>query len=351
MIGPKAQIDLSAIAANWRMLDARAGAARAAAVVKADSYGLGAAPVARALQKAGCRRFYVAWPHEGAALRQTLGAGPEIAVFHGPGADIGVFADYALEPVLNSPEQIGRWLSGLPHGAGASVHLDTGMNRLGLSAADWAEAARLLPAPRLVLSHLACADEPDHAMNAMQLQRFRDGASLWPASQRSLSATGGVYLGPDYAFDEVRTGIGLYGGGPIPAIGPPPLPVLRLTAHIVQVRDIAPGETVGYGASWSSKSPSRIATIGLGYADGFLRAASSRGHAVVHGERRAIVGRISMDLIALDVSGLPVKAGDEADLLGASLTLDEQAVAMGTIDYEFLTRLGQRATRSYVGDA
>lgn len=351
MIGPALDVDLAALVANWRMLAARAGRAQASVVVKANAYGLGADQAAQALVKAGCQRFYVAWPHEGAALRRAVGAGPEIAVFHGPGEDLSVVSDYALEPVLNSLEQVGRWLSVNGHQAAASIHLDTGMNRLGLSESEWAEAAKLQLAPRHVLSHLACADEPANDMNTLQLQKFRQGASLWPDAKRSLAATGGVYLGRDYAFDEVRPGIGLYGGGPVPQTGPSPLPVLRLTAHILQVRDIAPGDTVGYGASWTAKTATRIATLGLGYADGFLRSASNRGQGVVCGERRRIVGRVSMDLIAIDVSGLPVKPGDEVELLGPSMLLSDQADAMGTIDYEILTRLGQRVVRTYSGGA
>jgi alanine racemase len=348
--GPRAHIDLGAIVANWRMIGARAPSAQAAAVVKADAYGLGAEPIARALANAGCRRFYVAWPLEGAALREALGSDPEIAVFHGPTkATLPIFTGDRLSPVLNSLEQIQLWRE-----AGASqptaVHVDTGMNRLGLSEADWPEAARLLDGLAIthLVSHLACGDEPGHSMNAVQLAIFHRARPFWPSARRSLSATAGVYLGPEYAMEEVRPGIGLYGGGPLPVIGPAPLPVLRLTAPILQLRKAPEGVTVGYGASHAIGRPTTIATLGLGYADGFLRAASNNGYGVVCNEKRPILGRVSMDLVTLDVTGLPVMVGDEVEFIGPAMTLAEQASAMSTIDYELLTRLGHRATRSYV---
>lgn len=351
MNGPIAHIDLGAVVANWRMLAARAPSAQAAAVVKADAYGLGASAVARALHAAGCQRFYVAWPAEGANLRRTLGAGPEIAVFNGPGADHALLRDHALEPVLNSLPDVHNWLASGGDPSRASLHVDTGMSRLGLAAADLAEAAALCPRPRRLLSHLACADEPDHVLNARQLAAFAAASAHWPGVARSFSSTGGVYLGPDYAFDEIRPGIGLYGGGPTPETGPAPLPVLRLTAHVLQVRDVAEGETVGYGATWTSPRAGRIAIIGLGYADGFLRSGSARGRAFIGGEARPIAGRISMDLIAIDITGLTVAPGDEVEIVGPNIPLADQAEHLGQIDYEFLTRLGSRITRSYAGAA
>lgn len=349
MAGPKLHIDLDALVANWRMFQRRAGNAYAAAVVKADAYGLGAEPVAKALAKAGCSRFYVAWPQEGASLRRVLGPAPEISVFHGPTNDtMDLFAMYQLVPVLNHLEQIDLWLSGNIDARPASIHVDTGMNRLGLSEAHWAAAARMLPRPVKLVSHLARGDE-DSPRNAEQLEAFKRARLLWSGVPGSLSATGGAYLGPDFHFDEIRPGIGLYGGGPKPAEGSPPHTVVTLTAPVLQVRDIRKGESVGYGASWTAKADTQLATVGLGYADGFLRAASNRGKAHIKGETRPIVGRVSMDLIVIDVTGLSVFPGDDVEFLGPNIPLGEAASQMDTIDYEILTRLGARLDRRYSG--
>ncbi len=351
MTSPSVQIDLSALVENWRMLGRRAAPAEAAAVVKADAYGLGAARVAQALAKAGCRRFYVAWPSEGVEVRKALGPGPSIAVFHGPARDaLALFGAAKLEPVLNSIDQIRLWIAA---GAGpAALHVDTGMSRLGLSEADWRAAAIAWPAPSLLVSHLACADEAGGAIkNQTQLDALGRAGAFWPTSRRSLSATAGVYLGPRYALDEIRPGIGLYGGGPVPTDGDAPQAVVTLRAPILQVRDIDAGETIGYGATFTASRRHTLATVGIGYADGFLRAASNRGYGVIRGVRRPILGRVSMDLIVLDVTGVSAMVGDEVELMGANLPLRDQAEAMGTIDYELLTRLGRRIRRNYVGGA
>jgi alanine racemase len=349
----RAHIDLSSLADNWRMLARRAAPAQAAAVVKANGYGLGADRIGQTLAEAGARRFYVAWPDEGAGLRATLGPGPEIAVFHGfDPQSLPLLVQARLEPVINTLDQLALWLGpGLP--SPYAIHLDTGMNRLGLPAAQWALAERLSATkpPSHVVSHLACPDEPAHPMNEQQLSRFQAAAPLWPSARRSLAATAGVYLGPRFHFDEVRPGIGLYGGGPTPLEGPAPRPVLRLTAPVLQVRDVEPGETTGYGGSWTAARLSRLATLGTGYADGFLRSASNRGYGVIRGERRPIIGRISMDLLMLDVTGLDVAVGEDVELIGPALLIADQADAMSTIDYEILTRLGQRARRIYSGPA
>lgn len=351
MAGPKLNIDLDAIVANWRMAQRRVEPAYAAAVVKADAYGLGAAEVAGALSKAGCSRFYVAWPQEGAALRRALGNAPEISVFHGPTADtMDVFAMYQLVPVLNHLEQIDLWLSGNISPRPASVHVDVGMNRLGLSEAHWSVAAKMMPKPVKLVGHLACGDE-DSPLNGQQLEKFERAVKLWPGVPCSLSATGGSYLGKPFHFDEVRPGIGLYGGGPAPAEGSPPHTVVTVTAPVLQVRDVKKGETVGYGATWAADADRTLATVGLGYADGFLRSASNKGMAFVGGQKRPIVGRVSMDLIVLDVTGLSVSPGDDIEFLGPNMPLSEVAGAMGTIDYEILTRLGSRFDRRYAGGA
>ena len=347
MAGPRVHIDIGAVVDNWRMFSRRAAPGKAAAVVKADAYGLGAARIAPALARAGCTRFYVAWSKEGIDLRKAVGAGVEIAVFHGPTSDTveELVADN-LEPVLNSLEQIEIWRARTNMQRAYSVHVDTGMNRLGVSKADWAEAARLAPSPHYLLSHLARADE-DHAMNANQLAAFEKAASLWPKTPRSFAATGGAYLGSKFALDEVRPGIGLYGGGPFPSEGPAPRAVVTITTPILQIRRVGRGETVGYGSTWVSDGERMLATVGLGYADGFLRAASNRGNAVVSGVRRPIVGRVSMDLIVVDVTGTNAKVGDEIEFLGPNMPLTEVADSMGTIDYELLTRMGSRGERTW----
>jgi len=350
MAGPTLQINLDTIVANWRMMQSRAASAVAAAVVKADAYGLGADRVGSALLKAGCTRFYVAWPKEGASLRRQLGPAPEILVFHGVTTDtLDLFQMYQLQPVLNHLEQIDLWLSSNVQHRPAAVHVDIGMNRLGVSEAHWAAAAKMMPKPTRLISHLACGDE-DSASNPAQLARFRKAAALWPGVPRSLSATGGTYLGHDYHFDEIRPGIGLYGGGPAPAEGTAPRNVLALTAPILQVRDVNQGETVGYGCSWTASADSQTATVGLGYADGYLRSASNRAQVFVQGQKRPILGRVSMDLIVIDVTGLSVSPGDDIELLGPNMPLSEVAAAMETIDYEILTRLGIRLERRYAGD-
>jgi alanine racemase len=349
MAGPKLKIDLDAIIANWRMFQRRVAPAYAAAVVKADAYGLGAEAVAKALGKAGCTRFYVAWPSEGAALRRAVGIGAEILVFHGPTADtMDLFQMYQLQPVLNHLDQIDLWITGNLSPRPAAIHVDTGMNRLGLSQAHWAAAAKMLPAPSRLISHLSCGDE-DSANNSAQLAMFEQAAKFWPGVARSLSATGGAYLGNAYHFDEIRPGIGLYGGGPRPAEGSPPHTVVTLSAPVLQVRDIKKGDCVGYGGTWTADGAATLATVGLGYADGYLRAASNRAQAFVGGQKRPIVGRVSMDLIVVDVTGLSVSPGDEIEFLGPNMTLAEAARAMGTIDYEILTRLGARLERTYAG--
>jgi len=342
-------IDLDALVANWRMMRARVAPAAAAAVVKANAYGLGAKEVATALARAGCTRFYVAWPQEGADLRRALGPGPDILVFHGVTSEtLDLFQLYALEPVLNSLDQIDLWTTANVAPRPAALHIDTGINRLGLPEVHWPAAVRMLPAPTRLISHLACGDE-DHPANTAQLERFRRATALWPGVPRCLSATGGAYLGKAYHFEEVRPGIALYGGGPRPADGSAPHTVVTLTAPVLQVRDVRQGDTAGYGCTWTAKADGRLATIGIGYADGYLRSASNRGHVVVQGQKRPITGRVSMDLIVVDVTGLSVSPGDEIELLGPNMPLSEAANAMGTIDYEILTRLGARLDRRYSG--
>lgn len=335
-------IDLGAIAQNWRDLNAKC-ACETAAVVKANGYGLGAPSVARALARAGASSFFVAIAEEGASLRAALGGGPEIFVLSGhlPG-DARLLRDNQLIPVLNSVDQMLRHIEALPAHRFA-VQLDTGMNRLGLEPAEW-QAVRPIAMsqnPRLIMSHLACADEPERQMNMRQLTQFRemtDGIDV----PRSLAATGGILMGEDYHFDMVRPGVGLYGGMPYVEA----CPVVTLELPVIQIREVAPGETVGYGNTWRAERPSRIATLASGYADGILRGMGrwARMHAGEHA--CPVVGRISMDLIGLDVTDCPFDP-EYVELLGQHQSIDTVADYASSIGYEILTSLGGRYTRTY----
>ena len=336
-------IDLTALADNWRALDAMS-AAETAAVVKADGYGLGTEPVARTLAKAGARRFFTAVAEEGAAVRAALGPGPMIGVLSGhmPG-DTELIRDNDLTPMLNSVDQVLRHLESLPQQS-FGIQLDTGMNRLGMEPAEWAALREpvLQQRPSVIMSHLACADEPDHFMNEKQLRCFRemtDGLNV----PRSLSATGGTLLGADYHFDITRAGVGLYGGRPFEDARP----VVTLDLPVIQTREVLPGETVGYGNTWTAQRPSRIATVAAGYADGLFRALAPK-LGLWHGDTRyPLAGRISMDLISVDVTGMEGEAPDFLTLIGPHQGVDAVADAAGTIGYEILTSLGVRYARSY----
>jgi alanine racemase len=341
-------IDLDAVVSNWRALDAAScQGTETGAVVKADAYGLGVDRVARALAGAGARTFFVAVAEEGAALRTTLGPGPEILVFAGHmGGDTELIGAGRLTPMLNSVEQLTRHFEALP-GHPFGIQLDTGMNRLGMEPAEWAAVRDIvLPAgPSLVMSHLACADEPGHAMNARQLSRFGE-LTAGIGVPRSFAATGGILLGRDYHFDLTRPGIGLYGGLPFEEA----TPVLRLALPFVQIRDLAPGETVGYANSWAAPGPARIATVSAGYADGLIRAMSGRATVFAGSTPCPVVGRVSMDLITVDITHL--EADPQAlDILGPRQGVDRLAEAAGTIGYEILTSLGPRYRRRYGGEA
>lgn len=337
-------IDLDAIAANWRALDRMSGAGvQTAAVVKADAYGLGVTRVARTLAAAGARRFFVAQAEEGAAVRQALGQGPQIAILSGhmPG-DTEMIHDLDLTPMLNSLEQITRHLEALP-GHPFGVQLDTGMNRLGVEMLEWQAVAPILvdAGPELLMSHLACADEPDHPLNDAQLRTFlemTDGTGL----PRSLAATGGILLGPRYHFDLTRPGVGLYGGLPHEAA----IPALTLSLPVIQTREVAPGETVGYGCAWVADRPSVIATIAAGYADGLPRTLSNQAQLWDGDTPCPLVGRVSMDMITVDITHLP-EVPRSLDILGPNQPVDVLAEMAGTIGYELLTALGPRYTRRY----
>lgn len=337
-------IDLDAIAANWRALDRLSGpGVQTAAVVKADAYGLGVTRVARALAGAGARRFFVAAAEEGAVVRQALGPGPQIAVLSGhmPG-DTEMIHDLDLTPMLNSLDQITRHLESLP-GHPFGVQLDTGMNRLGVEMLEWQAVAPILvdAGPELLMSHLACADEPDHPLNEAQLKAFHDmtdGTGL----PRSLAATGGIQLGPRYHFDLTRPGVGLYGGRPYDAA----IPVVTLSLPVIQTREVSRGESVGYGCAWVAERPSVIATLAAGYADGLPRTLSNRAQLWDGDTACPLVGRVSMDMITVDITDL-AELPKSLDILGPNQPVDVLADIAGTIGYELLTALGGRYTRRY----
>ena len=337
-------IDLDAVVANWRALDGMTNC-KTAAVVKADGYGLGAANVAKALFKAGVRQFFVAITKEAEAIREELGPKPEICVFSGHmQGDTTLIRELGLTPMLNSVEQLTMHLETLP-GHPFGIQLDTGMNRLGMEMQEWAAVAELALAqkPRLVMSHLACADEPDHPMNPYQLAQFHkmtDGIDV----PRSLAATGGILLGPEYHFDLTRPGIGLYGCMPFAQAAP----VIELDLPVIQVRDVAEGEVVGYANAWQAARPSRIATISAGYADGIARILSDKA-TLFHGTVACpLVGRVSMDLLTVDVTDL-AETPKKLTLIGPQQGVDDLARVANTIGYEVLTQLGGRYDRKTFG--
>ncbi len=353
------EIDLDAIVANWRQLAGLVGAPeRCAAVVKADAHGLGADQVPPAPPAAGCTLFFVATIDEGVALRRALPTA-EIAVLDGLVPALpGEFTSRRLIPVLNDLGQLEAWQrAALPSGMPAMLHVDTGLARLGLSKA---EVARLVAEPNRfagialagIMSHLACAEQPDDPMNAAQLAAFRATLAHLPRARASLAGSAGVFLGPDYHFDLVRPGAALYGVNPLPRPPNPMRQVVQFKAKILQVRDVDRGEAVGYGATHRMDRAGRIATIAVGYADGWLRSSSHRGSVGIAGQRAPVVGRISMDLMTIDVTAIDpaaARSGAFVDLLDAAYGVDEAAAAAATIGYEILTSIGRRALRLYRG--
>ena len=353
-------IDLEAIVANWRLIGGRLKGAEAGAVIKADAYGLGAVKVGPALARAGCRQFFVAHISEGIALRSVL-PNADIHVLNGllPGT-AAAFAAHRLIPVLNSLAEIEAWRRAAgPNGGPADIHVDTGMRRLGLAPAELrrvADEPALVAGLRLalVISHLACADEPEHGLNREQLDRFRDATRLFPGVRTSFANSSGIFLGEAYHGDVARPGAALFGIAPVPGKPNPMAAVLSLQAKVLQVRDVDARETVGYGATHRIGRRGRLATVAVGYADGYLRSLSNRGSAYLGDVRVPIVGRVSMDLITLDVTALPAQAvvpGTLVDLIGPHLTVDAVGEAAGSIGYEILTGLGQRYHRIWRGGA
>jgi alanine racemase len=353
-------IDLAAIRDNWRLLCGRAGGT-CAAVVKADAYGLGATKVAPALAEAGCTRFFVAHLDEAAAILPCLPAGVTVHVLNGlpPGAEADC-AGIGAVPVLNGRAQLDAWRrTAALHGRRlpAAIQIDSGMPRLGLSPAEL-EAVAADPASldgldvTLVMSHLACADEPDHPANAAQLACFEKARCKLPAAPASLANSSGIFLGPAFHFDLVRPGAALYGVNPTPASPNPMRPVVRLQGKVIQTREVPAGAGVGYGYSWIAPAPTLIAAVSVGYADGYLRSLSGRGSAWFGDAELPIVGRVSMDTITIDIGAAPAGAlgtGSLVDLLAPGHGVDAVAARAGTIGYEILTSLGARYARNYAG--
>jgi alanine racemase len=357
-------IDLDAIVANWRKLEKTAVPAECAGVVKANAYGCGAVEVSKALAAAGCKTFFVATLDEAQIVRAAL---PQATIYVLDGFFQNAGDSYATidcRPVIGDLNELAEWdvfcrRSGW--NGGAAIHIDTGMNRLGLTIP---EAQGIIPRINagdhgitLVMSHLVCAELVNSPTNAKQLTAFREIASLFTNVQASLSNSSGIYLGAQFQFDMVRPGAALYGVNPTPEADNPMRPVVELKARIVQIRNVERGETVGYGGTWTARRPTKLAIIAAGYADGYFRAASAndgtRGAEVmVAGKRCPVAGRISMDLMAGDITDLPANAarrGHMVTLIGEGITVDELAHHFGTIGYEVLTSLGRRYARVYKG--
>jgi alanine racemase len=358
-------VDLDALVANWRKLEKTAVPAECSAVIKANAYGCGTEPVAQALARAGCKTFFVATAEEAATARAAVPSAV-IYVLNGFIQNTGeAYAKIDARPVIGDLNELAEWdvfCRRTGWAGGAAIHIDTGMQRLGLTVA---EAQGLIPRIHagdhgisLVMSHLACAESLNHPMNGRQLAAFRAIASEFSGVPASLSNSSGIFLGSPFQFDMVRPGAALYGVNPTPEADNPMLPVVELKARVMQIRDVERGESVGYGGTWTARRPTRLAIISVGYADGYFRAGSSndgtRGAEVmVAGKRCPVAGRISMDLTAVDVTDLEknaVRRGHLVTLIGEGITVDGLAHHFGTIGYEVLTSLGPRYARIYKGD-
>ena len=360
------RINLDAIVANWQALSKLGLSASCGAAVKADAYGCGATAVGRALAAAGCKTFFVANLDEARSLRASAPTS-NIYVLGGLMPDTAsIYAEINVEPVLGDIGELAEWdafrrKSGW-HG-GAAIHVDTGMNRLGLTLAEARSLAPRIKAGNhgisLVMTHLACADIIDHSLTAKQVAAFREATSYFPGIPASLANSSGIFRGSKLHFDLLRPGAALYGVNPTPEAPNPMQPVIELQARIVQIRTVARGETVGYGATWTARRPTRLAVIATGYADGYFRAAGgsdgTRGaDVIVAGQRCPIAGRVSMDLVSIDITDLPdgaAQRGQLVTLIGDGITIDELAHHYGTIAYELLTSLGNRYVRTYRGGA
>jgi alanine racemase len=361
--GATLTVDLAAIAANWRNLGRQLRTAECGAVVKANAYGLGLEPVTAALARAGCRTFFVA--DLGEARRARANARDAmIYVLNGFAAEsAAAFIEIGARPVINTITELAEWEAFATrhdrHG-GAALHVDTGMNRLGLSVAEaTAIASRVKsenPGITLIMSHLACAEIPDHPLNAAQIKLFGEVRALYSGITASLANSAGIFLGETTHCDLARPGAALYGINPTPQRPNPMHNVVELTGRILQLRTVERGDSVGYGATWTAKRTSRLAVASLGYADGIPRAGSGaaigQGKAYIAGQQCSFAGRISMDLVCIDITDLPegaVRGGDLVTCVGAEIPLDIVAASAGTIGYEILTHLGSRCRVVYRG--
>ncbi len=338
------RVNLAALVANYRTLAQYAAPAETGAVVKANGYGSGAEQVAEALLTVGCRHLFVARADEGRALRRRFSE-PCIYVFEGAlPSTLATLLQYRLEPVLNSPDQLRLWRSQAQ--GPLTLHVDTGMNRLGfpptVTAGDFPNQEI-----GLILSHLACADEPDHPLNSTQRQRASQLRQSFPGARISIGNSAGILNGPDFHGDLVRPGIGLYGVNPRRGGGNPMQPALSLEARIVQLRTLRQGETLGYGASWRAPGTRQIGTLGIGYADGLPLALSNRGQVYAAGRMCPLIGRISMDLANFDNTDAQLAAGDWVEVFGHNLSVERVAETADTITYNLLTGITERVTRVY----
>ena len=352
------EVNLGALIRNYQKIGATCPSVNVGAVVKANAYGLGAQPVAAALATAGCDRFFVATLEEGITLREGLPDGSRHAqIFVFEGARLGSEQSYSrhgLQPVLNTREQIEAWCT---VGGPCAVHVDSGMNRLGLGIEECAEifADAQLPERlglRHVMTHLACADDPQDVHNRRQLDAFSSTLAVFgEAVEISIANSAGAFLDAAFHADVVRAGIALYGGNPFAEQANPMEPVVTLYARVLQVRELTQPATVGYGATFEAAAGTRIATVGVGYADGYPRCLGNVAQAAFDGARVPVVGRVSMDLTGIDVTVLGDAApvpGDYVEMFGSTVSVDEVAAASGTISYEVLTGLNARLPRVYV---
>ena len=355
------EVDLTGIVANWRALAAQVAPADCAAVVKADAYGLGAPQVSAVLAAAGCRLFFVATLDEGIALRTTLPASCQIAVLNGPlPGSAEEFVFHQLVPVLNEPGQIADWaeVARRHGGLAAMLHVDTGMARLGLTTREFATLADELTQKNAtrwcaLISHLACADQPTHPLNDLQRARFASMCRRSGELPASLAASSGIFLGRGFHFDFVRPGAALYGINPQPGTPNRMRQVVRLRGRILQVREVERAESVGYGAAHVMEHPGRLATVAVGYADGWRHSLSHRGSGRLGGQWLPLLGRVSMDLVVFDVSAADpalARPGSFIELLDDDYGVDAAAADAGTIGYEILTALGRRCHRVYRGE-
>jgi alanine racemase len=351
-------IDLEALQSNYKTLAQQASPALCGVAIKGEAYGLGMVEVARSLWTVGCRNYFVSRPSEGAELRSVL-ADATIYVldgFYAGQADF--YLAYNLVPALINIREATEWAK-LGGGRPCAIHVDTGINRLGFTALEFAHLCadaelRKLIQIKLLVSHLACSDE-DHALNAKQLAAFKEFRALLPDVPASFANSSGIYLGADYHFNLVRAGVALYGGNPLPGQQNPMKPVVTLQAKVMQTRLVKQGDTIGYSATWTAPRNSRIAILGAGYRDGIPRKLSSTkvdgpAQVFIAGRRVPIVGRVSMDMMACDVTDLPeIEIGTLAEIFGSNISVDVAAASAGTISYELLTHLGNRYHRRYIG--